>query len=46
MGAMDPILPGFDIEEWKKKPWPERLKMACQDWVTRGYGTPMPVYLF
>ena len=46
MGAMDPILPDFDIEEWKKKPWPERLKMACQDWVTRGYGTPMPVYLF
>jgi len=46
MGVMDPILPDFDIEEWEKKPWPLRLKMACQDWVTQGYGTPLPVYLF
>lgn len=46
MGALDPILPDFDIKDWEKKPWPDRLRMACQDWVTRGYGTPMPVYLF
>ncbi|MDH3484388.1 MAG: DUF3556 domain-containing protein [Myxococcales bacterium] len=43
---LKPILPDFDIKEWEKKPWPERLKMACQDWVIQGYGTPMPVYLF
>ena len=46
MGAMDPILPEFDIDEWETKPWPERLRMACQDWVTQGYGTPAPIYLF
>lgn len=46
MGALDPILPDFDIKEWEKQPWPVRLRMACQDWVTQGYGTPLPVYLF
>ncbi|MGB5809363.1 MAG: DUF3556 domain-containing protein, partial [Polyangiales bacterium] len=46
MDFLKPILPDFDIEEWEKKPWPERLKMACQDWVVQGYGTPTPVYLF
>ena len=46
MSALDPILPDFDIKEWEKKPWPDRLRMACQDWVTQGYGTPLPVYAF
>ncbi len=43
---MDPILPKFDIREWRKQPWPTRLRMACQDWVLQGYGSPLPVYLF
>ncbi|MEM7135948.1 MAG: DUF3556 domain-containing protein [Myxococcota bacterium] len=46
MSLMKPILPDFDIEEWSRKPWPERLKMVCQDWVIQGYGTPPLVYLF
>lgn len=46
MGAMDPILPEFDIREWRTQPWPTRYRMACQDWVVRGYGSPLPVYLF
>ncbi|MCB9656686.1 MAG: DUF3556 domain-containing protein [Sandaracinaceae bacterium] len=43
---MDPILPEFDIREWRQKPWPTRYRMACQDWVVRGYGSPLPVYIF
>ena len=46
MGAADPILPEFDIAHWRAQPWPTRLRMACQDWVVRGYGSPLPVYIF
>ena len=44
MGAMDPILPEFDIREWRQQPWPTRYRMACQDWVVRGYGSPLPFH--
>lgn len=46
MAAMDPILPGYDIETWNRASWAERTKMACQDWVVRGYGNPFGVYFF
>lgn len=39
-----PRLPCFDIAEWQRRPFAERLKMACQDWALQGYGTPAPVY--
>jgi hypothetical protein len=40
-----PILPPYDIDEWRNKPFPERLKMVCQSWAVQGYGTPWPIYL-
>ncbi len=46
MGAMDPILPEYDIETWKRASWSERTKMACADWVLRGFGNPFAVYFF
>ncbi|MEL6251270.1 MAG: DUF3556 domain-containing protein [Bacteroidota bacterium] len=36
----------FDFEEWKKKPFPIRVKMLCQAWATQGYGAPVSVYVF
>jgi Transmembrane protein of unknown function (DUF3556) len=40
-----PILPPYDIREWQRKPFPERMKMVCQSWALQGYGTPWPIYL-
>lgn len=40
-----PILPPYDIDEWRKKPFPQRMKMVCQSWALQGYGTPWPIYL-
>ena len=39
-----PKLPPYDIAEWQRKPFPERLKMVCQSWALQGYGTPAAVY--
>lgn len=46
MGAMDPILPAYSAETYQKASWSERTKMACQDWVVRGFGNPFGVYFF
>ena len=40
-----PLLPPYDIREWQKKPFAERLKSVCQAWAVQGYGTPWPIYL-
>jgi hypothetical protein len=45
MALLDPILPPYDIAEWQKKPFPERVKMVCQSWALQGYGTPWPIYI-
>ena len=45
MSLLHPIMPPYDIGEWEKKPWPERVKMICQAWATQGYGTPWPIYI-
>ncbi|MBW1757979.1 MAG: DUF3556 domain-containing protein, partial [Deltaproteobacteria bacterium] len=44
MPLLKPILPPYDIGEWQKKPFPERVKMVCQSWALQGYGTPWPIY--
>jgi hypothetical protein len=41
-----PQAPPYDIGEWEKEPFAERLRMVCQCWAIHGYGTPWPVYLF
>ena len=45
MPLLKPILPPYDIGEWQKKPFPERVKMVCQSWALQGYGTPTPIYV-
>jgi hypothetical protein len=39
-----PKLPPYDVAEWQKKPFAERLEMVCQAWALQGYGTPAWVY--
>lgn len=39
-----PKLPPYDIAEWQRKPFAERLRMVCQSWALQGYGTPVGVY--
>ena len=45
MPLLKPILPPYDIAQWEKKPFPERVKMVCQSWALQGYGTPWPIYI-
>jgi hypothetical protein len=45
MALLDPTPPPYDIGEWQKKPFPERVKMVCQSWALQGYGTPWPIYI-
>jgi hypothetical protein len=46
MKLLEPTLPDFDLATYRSKPYPERLKMACQSWVLQGYGTPLVIYVF
>ncbi len=45
MPILKPVLPPYDIGEWQRKPFPERVKMVCQSWALQGYGTPWPIYI-
>ena len=45
MALLNPIPPPYDVREWQKKPFAERVKMVCQSWALQGYGTPWPVYV-
>jgi len=45
MPLLKPILPPYDIGDWQRKPFPERVKMVCQSWALQGYGTPWPIYI-
>ncbi len=41
---LKPILPPYDIGEWRQMPYAEKLKLVCQSWAMQGYGTPPLVY--
>lgn len=45
VALLKPIRPPYDIGEWQRKPFPERVKMVCQSWALQGYGTPSPIYI-
>ena len=46
MGFLSPSDPPFDsIEEWRRRPYRERLKPLAQDWAINGIGVPQAVYL-
>ena len=42
----EPVLPDFDIDEWARRPYFERLQAMCVDWSLRGFGIPPVAYLF
>ena len=42
---LKPGLPAYDIGDWRRRPFPERLRLVCQSWASQGYGTPSGVYL-
>ena len=44
MGFLEPSPPPFDLDEWRSKPYLERLKANAQDWAVNGFGTPTFVY--
>jgi hypothetical protein len=35
-----PKLPSYDVDAWRRLPFPERLRLVCQSWAVDGYGTP------
>ena len=45
MGFLSPSPPPFEVEEWRKRPYLERLKPLAQDWAVNGIGVPQAVYL-
>ena len=42
---LQPTLPDYDIGEWTRRPFPERMQMVCRSWAEQGYGSPPAVYL-
>lgn len=45
MGLTKPDEPDFDVDEWRKQPYPERLRLMCVTWCTQGFGAPDVVYV-
>src|SRR3954470_18885774 len=45
MGFVQPEPPPFDLDEWRRAPFLERLKPVVQDWVVNGFGAPGLIYL-
>jgi hypothetical protein len=45
MGLLAPNLPDMELSEWRKKPYPERIKLQTRHWAENGFGTPYGVYV-
>ena len=43
---MKPVDLPYDFEEWKKLPFPERVKKVCQAWGLQGFGAPSFTVVF
>lgn len=46
MGLMTPKQPEFEISEWRRQPYLERVRMMCEAWAMQGFGAPGATYLF
>jgi Transmembrane protein of unknown function (DUF3556) len=44
MGLIQPTPPPFDPEQWLRRPFAERARMACEAWAMQGYGTPLAIF--
>ncbi len=40
-----PLLPPYDLAQWRALPYAERLRWVCGAWAVQGYGSPTGVYL-
>lgn len=40
-----PRVPEYDIAEWRRQPFPDRVRAVCRAWALQGYGSPIAVYL-
>lgn len=45
MGLLKPDQPEFDLDEWRRQPYAERLRLMCVTWCTQGFGAPDVVYV-
>ena len=45
MALPKPLLPPYDIRDWQRRPFAERLRMVCAAWALDGYGTPALIYV-
>lgn len=45
MGFLTPTPPPFDLEDWERRPYLERIRAMAEDWALNGFGTPVAVYL-
>lgn len=45
MNLPKPLAPPYDIRDWRRKPFAQRLRMVCLAWAMQGYGTPWPIYV-
>src|SRR5262245_53649602 len=46
MNLVAPKLPDYDVDAWRRLPFPARVKAVCQSWAVDGYGSPLAVYGF
>jgi hypothetical protein len=46
MDLLSPKRPDFDLEDWRRRPYPERVEMMCRAWALDGFATPPVVYIF
>ena len=46
MPLVKPTPPTFDAAAWPRLPFPERLRLAAQDWAVNGFGAPAATYSF
>ncbi len=46
MRLLDPKLPDFDLDGWRRRPYPERVRMMCRAWAVDGFGTPPAIHAF
>jgi hypothetical protein len=46
MGFIAPSTPSFDVDDWSRRPYAERLRLMCDAWAQQGFGAPGVAYVF
>ncbi|MGI5401059.1 DUF3556 domain-containing protein [Streptomyces sp. CA-135486] len=45
MGFITPNLADVDLQEWRSRPYAQRIRPLAQHWAENGFGTPYAVYV-